>query len=307
MTHPTMSKPEIQADVPADVIIRPMTAQDVPVAERLSAEAFLAVDRASSRPGAGEPQLRSKSRADLWMTRTLRFLDSDAAGCWVAERDGEILGFATSFRRDTTWFLATYAVRPDVQGRGLGKAILATALDHSRGALRGMLSASDDPRAFRRYRLAGFDLHPQMSLTGDVDRHALPSVERVREATAGDIPMMNSVDRGTRGAAHGADHEYLLETCRAIVVDHRMGEGYAYFDDRGVALLAATTRGTATDLLWTALAETSGETSIHHVTAANQWAIDVGLAAGLSLRTWGFLGVRGMKPPAPYIHHGSLL
>lgn len=307
MTHPTMSKPSIRADVPTGVMIRPMTAADVPVAERLSAEAFLAVDLANPRPDTGAPELRSESRGELWVTRTLRFLETDAAGCWVAERDGEVLGFATSFRRDTTWFLATYAVRTDLQGQGLGKALLATALDHSRGSLRGMLSASDDPRAVRRYRLAGFDLHPQMYLSGEVDRHVLPAVERVRDATPGDISMMDSVDRATRGAAHGSDHEYLMETCRAIIVDHRMGEGYAYFDDRGLALLAATTRGTATDLLWAALAETDGETSIHHVTAANQWAIDVGMTAGLSLRTRGFLGVRGMRPPAPYIHHGSLL
>ena len=297
----------MRADVPADVMIRPMTPPDVPVAERLSAEAFLAVDLAFARPGAGAPELRSPARADLWVRRTLRFLETDPAGCWVAERGGELLGFATSFRRDTTWFLATYAVRTDLQGQGLGKAILATALDHGRGALRGMLSASDDPRAFRRYRLAGFDLHPQMCLSGEVDRRALPTVERVRDATTGDLAMMDSVDRATRGSAHGPDHEFLMATCRAIVVDHRAGEGYAYVDDHGVALLAATNRRTAADLLWTALAETEGATSIHHVTAANQWAVDVGLAAGLSLRTRGFLGVRGMKPPAPYIHHGSLL
>ncbi|WP_426244108.1 GNAT family N-acetyltransferase [Nocardioides sp. LHG3406-4] len=307
MTNPTTGQPAIPADVPAGVMIRPMTPADVPAAEHLSAEAFLEVARAHAPRGAAEPRLRSRARADLWVTRTLRFLESDAAGCWVAEGGGELLGFATSYRRDTTWFLATYAVRPGIQGRGLGKALLATALDHSRGALRGMLSSSDDPRAFRRYRLAGFDLHPQMFLSGEVDRSAVPFVERVREATRGDIDLMNSVDRATRGAAHGSDHEFLFAHHRAIVVDHRTGEGYAYFDDRGVALLAASNRRTATSLLWAALAEAEGETSVPHVTAANQWAIDVGLAAGLSLRTQGYLGVRGMKPPTPYIHHGSLL
>lgn len=307
MTQPTTRTPAPRAEVPPGVMIRPMTSVDVPVAERLSAEAFVEVDRAHLLAGSGEPEMRSQARADLWVTRTRRFLVSDPRGCWVADRDGEMLGFATSYKRDTTWFLATFAVRPGIQGQGLGKALLTTALDHSRGALRGMLSASDDPRAFRRYRRAGFDLHPQMCLSGRVDRTALPSVERVREATTGDVAMMNSVDRAIRGAAHGSDHEYLMATCRAVVVDHRTGEGYAYFDDRGLALLAATTRGTATDLLWTVLAESGQEASVTHVTAANQWAIDVGMTAGLSLRTRGYLGVRGMKPPAPYIHHGSLL
>ena len=60
------------------------------------------------------------------------------------------------------WILATYAVRPGLQGQGIGKALLAAALHHGRGCLRGMLSASADPKAVRRYRAAGFSLHPQM-------------------------------------------------------------------------------------------------------------------------------------------------
>ncbi len=77
-----------------------------------------------------------------------------------------MVGMATSFVRDKTWCLATYAVRPDQQSRGIGKQLLAAALHHGRGCLRGMLSASSDPSAVRRYRQAGFSLHPQMFLTG---------------------------------------------------------------------------------------------------------------------------------------------
>ena len=47
----------------------------------------------------------------------------------------------------------------------------------------------------RRYRQAGFALHPQMFLTGTVDRSALPVVEKVREGSAADIELMDSLDR----------------------------------------------------------------------------------------------------------------
>ena len=43
------------------------------------------------------------------------------------------------------------------------------------------------------------------------------------------------------------------------------------------------------------------------MTAANEWAIDVGLAARLDLVQNGYLALRNMRPPAPYLHHGSLL
>jgi len=91
------------------------------------------------------------------------------------------------------------------------------------------------------------------------------------------------------------------------VSDSTTGSGYAYLDGTGVALLAATNRRTAARLLWTALADAGEEASVFHVTAANEWAIDVGLAARLELHTEGYLGLRGMAPPAPYLHNGALL
>jgi hypothetical protein len=59
--------------------------------------------------------------------------------------------------------------------------------------------------------------------------------------------------------------------------------------------------------LWEGLAATSGQAFVPHITAANEWAVDVGLAARLDLAQGGFLALRSMRPPAPYLHHGSLL
>lgn len=286
-----------------------MRAEDLRDAERLSAEAFLGVDLARTTPGEPVPALRSPERAEVWVARTARFLERDAAGCWAAERDGHLLGFATSFRRETTWFLATYAVRPEDQGLGIGRALLDAALTHSQGCLHGMLSASSDPRAVRRYALAGFELHPQMTLSGRIDRGALPDVEHVRPGTAGDQEWMDSLDRGARGAAHGDDHEFLRSVHDLRVIDHSTGRGYVYTGhDGSVALLAASNRRTATRLLHHVLATVPGdETAVHHVTGANQWAVEAGVRAGLAVRTEGYLGLRGLRPPTAYIHHGSLL
>jgi hypothetical protein len=235
---------------------------------------------------------------------------TDPGGCWVAERDGAMVGFATSFRRDLTWFLATYAVQPDLQGQGLGRALLDAALTHARGCLRGMLSSSRDPKAFRRYRYAGFTLHPQMFLIGRVDRTAIPVVEHVRDGNESDFALLDSLDRRCRDAAHGPDHAVLLAQNRLVVVDRPSGSGYAYIGEHGKpAVVCASSRKVAGLLLWEAVASAppDGDLTIPHVTAANEWAIDVGLAAGLAVHTAGYLAVRGMKPPAPYLHHGALL
>jgi GNAT superfamily N-acetyltransferase len=292
----------------SDVLLRPMRLEDVPVAERLSSESFYELDVRVPRPGFPAPEMRSPAHAGNWVTRTRHLVRTDPGGSWVAEVDGEMVGFATSFVRELTWCLATFAVRPGLQGQGLGKRLLEVAMEHGRGCLRGMLSASADPKALRRYRLAGFSLHPQMILTGTVDRRAIPVVDKVREGTASDIDLLDSLDRRARGSAHGPDHELMLGAWRLLVSDTSTGSGYAYAgDDGSPALLAASNRRTAARLLWAVLADTSGVTRVAHVTSANEWAVDVGMAARLDLHQEGYLGLRGMKPPAPYVHNGALL
>jgi GNAT superfamily N-acetyltransferase len=291
-----------------DARIRPMRPEDVEAAERLSSEGFYEVDLRLARRGDPDPQPRSAERGRQWIDRTHHYLRTDPGGCWVAEIDGEPIGFATSFTRELMWILATYVVKPGLQGQGIGQALLAAALHYGRGCLRGMLSASSDSRAIRRYRAAGFSLQPQMHLVGTVDRSVIPVVEKVRDGSAADFELMDSIDRRIRGAAHGPDHAWLLSTFRLVVSDTSTGSGYAYHAGDGTPmLLAATNRRTATRLLWECLAATDGQGFVPHVTAANEWAIDVGLAARLDLQPSGYLGLRNMRPPAPYLHHGSLL
>jgi hypothetical protein len=237
-------------------------------------------------------------------------LRHDPGGCWVADDASGLLGASVALKRDLTWVLATFAVRPGVQGRGVGKQLLDAALGYGDGCLRAMLSASPDPRAARRYRSAGLTLYPVMFLSGKVDRGLLPVVDRVREGSASDIDLMNSVDRRVRDAAHGVDHEFMTATHRLIVVDRSTGSGYAYVEPGGGPyLLAATNRRTACDLLWETLAASSPEEPclISHVSPDNEWAVDIGMTARMELHSTGYLALRGMKPPMPYLPSGHFL
>jgi GNAT superfamily N-acetyltransferase len=282
-----------------------MAVDDVASAERVTAVGFHELDTRMFRRAWPEPTLRPPTRGAKWMARTRHLLGTDPGGCWVAENDTEMLGVVVSFEREKMWLLASYAVVPGSQGLGLGKALLAPALEYGRGSLRGMVNASNDPKAVRRYHAAGFEMYPQMFLRGAPDRTRIPVIEKVREGGPGDVDLMDSVDRRTRGAAHGPDHEILMQQYRLVVSDTSTGQGYAYLDD-GTALLAATDRRTAARLLWEAIAS-SDDVLIGHITAENGWAVDVGLAAGLELDQAGFLALRHMRPPAPYLSHGALL
>jgi GNAT superfamily N-acetyltransferase len=283
-----------------------MTVDDVPRAERVTAIGFHELDSRMFPRSWPDPELRPPQRGANWIARTEHLLGTDPGGSWVAEVDDDILGVVVSFVREKLWLLASYAVVPEAQGLGLGKALLAPALEHGRGCLRGMLNASSDPRAVRRYHEAGFRLHPQMLLRGRPDRSTIPVVEHVREGTESDFDLMDSLDRRTRGAAHGVDHHQLIRQFRLVVTERSSGQGYAYLDN-GVALLAASDKRAAARLMWEAIASSEGEVISGHLTPENSWAVDVGLAARLELHHDGYAGLRHLKPPAPYLPHGALM
>ncbi len=232
------------------------------------------------------------------------FLDVDPEGCLVAVDGPEIVGFAISQNRDRLWYLATYGVLPDRQGHGIGKRLMDAVLAHADGR-PGMFSSSVHPGATRRYRSAGFSLHPQMRMVGTVDRSTLPAVNGLREGSIADFDWMDRLDQQLRGAGHGPDHPYLAAHNR-LVVSH--ANGYVYIDDQGrTALLAAADQPTAQKLLWEALASSHGDTLVNCITTANEWAIDVGLAARLDIGQEGYLAVRDLQPPAPYLASGHFL
>ncbi|MEW2520412.1 GNAT family N-acetyltransferase [Actinacidiphila alni] len=230
---------------------------------------------------------------------------TDPGGCWLIEDEtAGPAGVVLSTRREGTWGLSLLAVVPGAQGKGVGKALLARALVHGRACLRGIICGSRHPVAARTYRRAGFTLHPAMRLTGPVDASGFkPPDGAVHEGTVRHRDLMDSLDRRTRGGAHGADHEELLRHHRLFVVDDLAGSGYCYLRGGSVELLAATSRRLAARLLTAALLSVPEGTAarVDRLTAEQDWALDVGIAAGLEITNAGYVCLRGMRPPMPYI------
>jgi ribosomal protein S18 acetylase RimI-like enzyme len=79
-----------------------------------------------------------------------------AAEWWVAEEtdSGRLIGFARTLERDGLLELTEFCVLPDVQGMGIGRALLELAFPAGRGAVRSVV-ASSDVRAQARYYAAG--------------------------------------------------------------------------------------------------------------------------------------------------------
>ena len=299
-------------------LLRPVrdTPEDAETVRLLAAAAFGEGGRelpgAGTGPGAGDGSGTDAEGVARRHAKARHFVRTDPAGSWLAEDgSGRALGVAQSVIREGTWGLSLLVVLPEAQGKGVGTALLGRALEYGRGCLRGVICSSRHPAAVRTYRRAGFEVHPTIRMRGVVDRARLdPPDGAAVEGSARDRDLMDSVDRRLRGGAHGPDHELLLARYRLVVADDLAGSGYCYVRESGrVELLAATSRRMASRVLRAALLGLSeGVTAeVWDVTAEQQWAVDVGLAAGLDLRAEGFVCYRGMRPPSPYIPSGAFL
>ena len=148
---------------------------------------------------------------------------------------------------------------------------------------------------------------PCLEAKGPVDRSLIP-VTGVREGSfEDDRELVDSLATALRGAPYGVDLAFARQFHRLFVAETPTGRGYLLATRTGPAALGATDPATASALLWTALAEAGDEEpTIAWLTGAQQWAIDVALAARLPLRPSGCLAVRGpVGPLTPYLPAGS--
>lgn len=236
---------------------------------------------------------------------------TDPGGCWVAEHDGRVVGCALGLIREGVWGLSLFALLPDYQGLGIGTRLYAPALDYGAGEPGGIIMSSLHPAAIRRYaRSPGYRLLPAISLSGAWTPSRAPGALRSRPGDlARDAQTLAAASRFVRGASHLRDLPTLLARpgVELLVID---GEGFACAHKGSPWLLAARSEEAAEDLLWGAFASgpRGATVELDCITADNQWALRVGLQAGLAASGCGPLLVRGeVGPMAPYLPSGMFL
>jgi hypothetical protein len=225
----------------------------------------------------------------------------------VAADDDGVVGLAQALRRGRLWVLSLLGVAVEAQGRGVGRRLLDRALGYAEHDGPGLILGSSDPRALRRYVAAGFALHPVVSAMGTVRQEGLPAVDGVREGTSADLALTAAVDRQVRGAAREGDIAHLLDDGVDMLVVE--GRGYAMVRGAQPVTLAAVDDAAARSLLAATLAGGADDQHVEvgWLSAGQQWAMDIVVAAGLELRPSGAIMVRGLpEPPRPYIANGAL-
>ena len=282
---------------------RPMRHEDVEAVHHLAFEAFSDLDRRLGQEYHG-PAPRLEQSA----VRYGRLLASDPDGCLVAERDGAVVGCSVGILRDGLWGLSMLVVDPSAQGGGVGRELLRRAHEYGAGARGRMILSSEDPRALRAYARLGLTLHPCVIANGTVRRP--PRADGLREGGREDLPLAAEVDRAVRGAAHGEDVMALVASGGTLLV--APGRGYVVVREGRLMLLAAFDEDAARELLRGALARSAADghdAMVEWISAAQAWAVDVCLDAGLELLARSgavFLG-GDLGPFRPYLPSGAYL
>lgn len=102
--------------------------------------------------GGNDPQVLES----LWQRRRsmFEFLASAASQFWVAEKEGEVVGYARSIQFDGLQELTEFFVCPNQQSAGIGSELLSRAFPEADADSRTIVATLDE-RALYRYLKAG--------------------------------------------------------------------------------------------------------------------------------------------------------
>lgn len=152
---------------------------------------------------------------------------------WVAERNGEVIGFGMAAQRDEMTFLSFLFVRPDIQAQGVGRALLERCMVGSN--YRAVCIFSVQPISTALY--ARFDMIPLVPMYTFIGRprHELPGL--AKGFSLGDLALEGAagLDQEVAGFTRSVDHDAWLEWGRRPFGLYERDElvGYAYAHQSG--------------------------------------------------------------------------
>ena len=151
---------------------------------------------------------------------------------WLAEQDGEVLGYARSILRDGIWQLTDFWVLPHKQAGGIGEVLLDRTFRSRVDSGGRVVVATTGGAAMARYIKCGLDvLSPLLEFAGP-PRSTTIAADVSEEPMLDDTPtleVLSRLDRAILGFDRTVDHKWFLAK-RTGYLYRRRGEpiGYGY-------------------------------------------------------------------------------
>lgn len=235
------------------VVCRPARMADL---ARADAIVVASINELTERRGFGQ---MASSRPQNFQAFSLT---DDPEGLWLADDDGEIVGFAWSWVCGELWFLAQLFVAPDRQSDGIGNQLISKAFGHAeqRGAsLKALITFTFNNVSQGLYIRHGlFPRCPIYMVSVPRDRLASRlaeprlNLEPLTAKTTG-LDELAPIDINALGVSRKKHHRYLLgDSQTSGFTIHTASEcvGYVYISDGHVGPLAVR----RPDLMGSALA-----------------------------------------------------
>jgi ribosomal protein S18 acetylase RimI-like enzyme len=218
------------------LVYRPACEQDL---ERADAIVVASINDLTERHGFGPMAVSRPPKFQLFS------LQDDPGGLWVAEDDGEIVGFAWSWVCGELWFLAQLFVVPGQQGRGIGQELLRLSLDHAKAtgaAHKALITFTFNKVSQGLYIRHG--IFPRFPVYGfSVERERLlPHLQTAPlrcvaiENSGAHRRCLDEIDACALGVSRAKHHRYLAgdaATEGVLLYDGNDCAGYVYVSSDG--------------------------------------------------------------------------
>ncbi len=187
----------------------------------------------------------------------------------VAEEDGRIVGYCSSWARGDDWFLASLFVGSAAQGRGTGPALLDAVWGEA--ARRRTMTDAIQPISNVLYGRRGLvPATPVLTFFGR------PRIDATAETGPADT---SAIDELAYGFDRAVDHPYWARHARRT----DWGDAYSYaFPGGEIGPVAGVTPAAAAQALAAELVRAPGEVRIR-IPGSARSLVEVALAAGLRL------------------------
>lgn len=223
----------------------------------------------------------------------------DPDGLWIAEDQGEIVGFCFSWTNEDLWFLAQLFVKLGRQADGLGRQMMEKALTHAR--MRGARSRALITFAFNRASQGLYMRHGLYPVTPLYVMSAQKQVvaARLKENTLRAEPLdihdassywLAAIDKAALGVSRAKHHAYMMREGGLRGYYFRAGTdrvAYAYIGRDGhVGPIAALSERHLPEALGAALAlacEALGERVSAFLPGSSSTVLQCALACGLRI------------------------
>jgi ribosomal protein S18 acetylase RimI-like enzyme len=227
------------------ILLRPGTAADSYAVFTVFERSILDLGRrVGSMPITGGQDPETLTR--LWETRWPLFehLAQTAEHFWVAEDNGEIIGYARSVFHDGVRELTEYFLLPDHQSQGVGRALLERVFPTD-GARHRTIVATMDTRAQARYlKLGIYPYFPTTYFSRSAENVTLETDLTIEplNSTPDNLAALNAVDRAVLTFTREIHHQWLLTVRQGYLYrrgDEVVGYGYVGQSSGPFALLNA--------------------------------------------------------------------